>query len=119
MKINQSTMKSLLRFANRVKLDGKDMSKKPQICEVEKAESIQLVNNYHIVIIEQDEKIASVAVMKGTDYKDSFMAVFLYEFGMGRIEKKKGDSVVENFDMLTKDEFTEKLEDEGMHYISL
>lgn len=119
MKINKNIMKSLLRFANRVKLDGKDMSKKPQLCDVEKAESIQLVNSYHIVIIEQDEKIASVTVMKGTDYKDSFMAVFLYEFGMGRIEKKKDDTVVEKFDMLTKDEFTEKLEDEGMHYISL
>lgn len=119
MKINQIIMKNLLLFANRVKLDGKDMSKKPQLCDVEKAKSIQIVNSHHIVIIEQDEKIASVTVMNGAGYKNSFMAIFLYEFGLGRIEKKKNDSIVETFDMLTGDEFTEKLEDEGKPYISL
>lgn len=119
MKINRVIMQNLLLFADRVKLNDIDLLEKPRLRDVEKAESIQIVNSHHVVIMEQNEKIASVAVMKGTGYKESFMAIFLYEFGMGRIEKKKGDSVVETFDRLTKDEFTEKLEDEGMPYISL
>lgn len=55
--------------------------------------------------------------MKGYEYKDSFMAVFLYEFGMGRIEKAENGTVVDMIDRLNKEGFMAKLKEEGVPYI--
>ena len=119
MKINRVIMQNLLFFADSVKLDGKDTFEKPRLRDVEKAKEIQIVNGHHVILILQDEKIASVAILKGNEYKDTFMAVFLYEFGMGRIEKREHEELVEMTDRLNKQAFTKRLEEEGVPYITL
>ena len=119
MKIDRDIMTSLLFFADSVKLDGKDTFEKPRLRDVEKAKTIQIVNEHHIIVIMQDEKIASVAILKGNEYKDSFTAIFLYEFGMGRIEKREQEELVEMTDRLNKQEFTDRLKKEGVPYITL
>lgn len=119
MKIDRGIMNTLLFFADSVKLDGKDTFEKPRLRDVEKAKTIQIVNEHHIIVIMQDEKIASVAILKGNEYKDTFMAVFLYEFGMGRIERKEQGILVDMADRLNKHEFTNRLEEEGVPYIAL
>lgn len=119
MKIDRGIMNTLLFFADSVKLDGKDTFEKPRLRDVEKAKTIQIVNEHHIIVIMQDEKIASVAILKGNEYKDSFTAIFLYEFGMGRIEKREQEELVEMTDRLNKQEFTDRLKKEGVPYITL
>ena len=119
MKINRVIMQNLLFFADSVKLDGKDTFEKPRLRDVEKAKEIQIVNGHHVILILQDEKIASVAILKGNEYKDSFTAIFLYEFGMGKIEKRDQEELVEVIDRLNKQEFTKRLEEEGVPYITL
>lgn len=119
MKINRVIMQNLLFFADSVKLDGKDTFEKPRLRDVEKAKEIQIVNGHHVILILQDEKIASIAILKGNEYKDSFTAIFLYEFGMGKIEKREKEELVEMKDRLNKKAFTEKLEEEGVPYIAL
>lgn len=119
MKIDRDIMTSLLFFADSVKLDGKDTFEKPRLRDVEKAKEIQIVNHHHVILILQDEKIASIAILRGNEYKDSFTAIFLYEFGMGRIEKREQEELVEMTDHLDKNEFTVLLEEEGVPYITL
>ena len=119
MKIDRVIMQNLLFFADSVKLDGKDTFEKPRLRDVEKAKEIQIVNDHHIILVMQDEKIASIAIMKGYKYKDTFMAVFLYEFGMGRIERTEQGILVDMADRLNKHEFTNRLEEEGVPYIAL
>lgn len=119
MKIDHVIMQNLLFFADSVKLDGKDTFEKPRLRDVEKAKEIQIVNEHHVILIMQDEKIASVAILKGNEYKDSFTAIFLYEFGMGRIEKREQEELVEMTDRLNKQEFTDRLKKEGVPYITL
>lgn len=119
MKINRVIMQNLLFFADSVKLDGRDTFEKPRLRDVEKAKEIQIVNDHHVILVMQDEKIASIAIMKGNGYKNSFMAVFLYDFGQGRIEKHENGRLVEKTDRLNKQEFMEKLKEKGVPYITL
>ena len=119
MKINKDIMKSLLFFEDSVKLDDKDLLEKPRLRDVEKAKMIQIANEHHVILIMQDERIATISIMKGYGYKDSFMAVFLYEFGQGRIEKHENGRIIEMADRLNKKDFTERLEEEGVPYITL
>ena len=119
MKIDRVIMQNLLFFADSVKLDGRDLLEKPRLRDVEKAKTIQIVNDHHCILIMQDEKMASIAIMKGHEYKDSFMAVFLYEFGKGNIEISEQGKLVDKYERLDKDEFTAKLEEEGVPYIAL
>ena len=118
MKIDRDIMTSLLFFADSVKLDGRDTFEKPRLRDVEKAKTIQIINDHHVILIMQDEKIASIAIMKGYGYKDSFTAVFLYDFGMGKIEKQE-QGQLEMTDRLNKQEFMKKLKEEGVLYIAL
>lgn len=92
---------------------------KPNLRDVENAKTIQIVNEHHIILVMQDEKIASIAIMKGYGYKDSFLAVFLYGFGQGRIEKHEQGMLVEMADHLNKHEFEDCLKIEGVPYITL
>ena len=119
MKIDKGIMNTLLFFADSVKLDGKDLLEKPRLRDVEKAKTIQIVNEHHVILIMQDEKIASIAIRKGNEYRDSFFAVFLYDFGAGRIEKREHEELVEMKDRLGKKAFTECLKEEGVPYIAL
>ena len=119
MKINRVIMQNLLFFADSVKLDGRDTFEKPRLRDVEKAKEIQIVNGHHVILILQDEKIASIAIRKGNEYRDSFFALFLYEFGMGRIEWSENGTVVDMADRLNKKAFEARLEEEGVPYIAL
>ena len=119
MKIDRGIMNTLLFFADSVKLDDMDLLEKPRLRDVEKAKMIQIVNEHHVILIMQNEKIATISIMKGYGYKDSFMAVFLYEFGQGRIEKHENGRIIEMTDRLNKQEFTDRLKKEGVPYISL
>lgn len=119
MKIDRGIMNSLLFFADSIKLDGRDTLEKPRLRDVEKAKEIQIINDHHIILIMQDDKIASITIMKGYMYKDSFFAVFLYEFGMGRIEKTENEVLVDRADRLNKEEFMAKLKKEGVPYIAI
>ena len=116
MKIDRDIMTSLLFFADSVKLDGRDTFEKPRLRDVERAKEIQIVNKHHCILILQDDKIASIAIMTENS---SFMAVFLYEFGLGRIEKRERGRLVEMTDRLNKQEFTDRLKKEGVPYIAL
>ena len=116
MKIDRGIMNTLLFFADSVKLDGMELLEKPRIRDVEKAKTIQIVNNHHVILIIQDDKIANIAIV--TEGR-SFAAVFLYEFGMGRIEKTENGTVVDMADRLDKEEFMAKLKKEGVPYIAL
>lgn len=62
---------------------------------------------------------ASIAIMKGYGYKYSFLAVFLYSFGMGMIEKREQERLIEKKDRLNEKEFTDFLKKEGVPYITL
>lgn len=119
MKIDKTIINTLINFADSVKLDGRDLLEKPRLHDVEKAKMIQIVNDHHVILIMQDENIASIAIMKGYEYKDSFTAVFLYEFGMGMIEKIEHERLIERRDRLNKQEFTDFLKKEGISYIVL
>jgi hypothetical protein len=112
-------MQNLLFFADSVKLDGKDTFEKPRLRDVEKAKEIQIVNKHHAILIMQDDKIASIAIMKGCEYRNSFMAVFLYEFGAGNIEISEQGKIVDKKERLGKEAFMEKLREEGVPYITL
>lgn len=119
MKIDRDIMSSLLFFADSVKIDGRDLLEKPRLRDVENAKMIQIANEHHVILIMQDERIATISIMKGYGYKDSFMAVFLYEFGKGRIEKHENGRLVEKTDCLNKRSFTSYLKKEGVPYIAL
>ena len=55
-------MTSLLFFADSLKLDGKELKEKPQLCDVEKSKTIQIVNENHVILIMQDETMKKEGV---------------------------------------------------------
>nr|DAE83111.1 MAG TPA: hypothetical protein [Caudoviricetes sp.] len=118
MKIDKDILGSLLYFADSIKIDGKHVEN-PTVDDVEKSKTVQIVNENHCILIMQDDNTASIAIMKGYNYRDSFIAVFLYKFGMGNIEISEQGKLVDKAERLDKEAFMARLKEEGVPYIAL